>query len=78
MEKQVNRTLKYGNMPFGPYVMRTVIPEDIRKRLLKDGKKDLKSYHNQRLSRWYKNYFVSHWISSCLQDGYSFNACSEV
>ena len=40
--------------------------------------KDLKSYHNQRLSRWYKNYFVSHWISSCLQDGYSFNACSEV
>ena len=40
--------------------------------------KDLKSYHNERLSRWYKNYFVSHWISTCLQDGYSFNANSEV
>ena len=40
--------------------------------------KDLKSYHDERLSRWYKNYFVSHWISTCLQDGYSFNANSEV
>ena len=36
MEKQVNRTLEYGNIPFGPYVMRTKIPEDMRKRLLKD------------------------------------------
>ena len=45
MEKQVNRTLEYGNIPFGPYVMKTKVPEDIRKRLLKDGKKDLKSYH---------------------------------
>ena len=41
----MNKTLEYGNIPFGPYVMRTKIPEDMRKRLLKDGKKDLKSYH---------------------------------
>ena len=47
MEKQVNRTIEYGNIPFGPYVMRTKIPEDMRKRLLNDGKKDLKSYHKQ-------------------------------
>ncbi len=40
--------------------------------------KDLKNYHSERLSRWYKNYFVSHWISNCLQDGYSFNVNSEV
>jgi uncharacterized protein (TIGR02466 family) len=45
MEKQVNRTLQYGNIPFGPYVMKTKVPEDIRKRLLKDAKKQLKSYH---------------------------------
>ena len=41
-------------------------------------RKDLKSYHTERLSRWYKNYFVSYWISTCLQNGYSFDACSEV
>ena len=46
MEKQVNRTIEYGNL-FGPYVMRTKVPEDIRKRLLKDGKKDLASYHKR-------------------------------
>ena len=41
MEKQVNRTLEYGNIPFGPYVMATKVPEDIRKRLLKDAKKTI-------------------------------------
>lgn len=41
----MNRTVEYSNIPFGPYVMRTKIPEDIRKRLLTDGKKQLKSYH---------------------------------
>ena len=46
MVRQMNRTVEYGNLPFGPYVMRTKIPEDIRKRLLTDGKKQLKSYHN--------------------------------
>ena len=39
MEKQVNRTLQYGNIPFGPYVMKTKMPDYIVKRLLKDGNK---------------------------------------
>ena len=43
----MNRTVEYGNIPFGPYVMRTKVPEDIRKRLLTDGKKQLKSYHKR-------------------------------
>ena len=43
----MNRTVEYGNIPFGPYVMRTKVPEDIRKRLLTDGKKQLKSYHKK-------------------------------
>ena len=43
----MNRTVEYGNIPFGPYVMRTKIPEDMRKRLLTDGKKQLKSYHKR-------------------------------
>jgi uncharacterized protein (TIGR02466 family) len=41
----VNRTIEYKNIPFGPFVMATRVPEDIRKRLLKDAKKQLKSYH---------------------------------
>ena len=45
MERQVNRTIEYKNIPFGPFVMATRVPEDIRKRLLKDAKKQLKSYH---------------------------------
>ena len=45
MEKRVNRTIKYKNIPFGPFVMATRVPEDIRKRLLKEAKKQLKSYH---------------------------------
>ena len=57
MEKQVNRTLQYGNIPFGPYVMKTKVPEDIRKRLLKDGKKDLASYHKS---------LAGHLKSQCL------------
>jgi len=47
MVRQMNRTVEYGNIPFGPYVMRTKIPEDMRKRLLTDGKKQLKSYHKR-------------------------------
>jgi len=47
MVRQMNRTVEYGNIPFGPYVMRTKVPEDIRKRLLTDGKKQLKSYHKK-------------------------------
>ena len=47
MEKQMNRTVEYSNIPFGPYVMRTKSDEDTRIRLLKDGKKELKSYHKR-------------------------------
>ena len=47
----MNRTVEYGNIPFGPYVMRTKVPEDIRKRLLTDGKKQLKSYHKRLAGR---------------------------
>ena len=43
----MNRQVEYGNIPFGPYVMFTKIPEDIRIRLLKDGRKDLASYHKR-------------------------------
>jgi len=82
MEKQVNRTLEYGNIPFGPYVMRTKVPEDIRKRLLKDGKKDLKSYHkslaghlhtqlkyNDKTTKWF--YQESHFIWQAYREGWS-------
>lgn len=82
MEKQVNRTLEYGNIPFGPYVMRTKIPEDIRKRLLKDGKKDLKSYHknlaghlhtqlkyNDETTAWF--YQESNFIWQAYREGWS-------
>ena len=82
MEKRVNKTLEYGNIPFGPYVMRTKIPEDMRKRLLKDGKKDLKSYHkqlaghlhtqlryNDKTTKWF--YQESHFIWQAYREGWS-------
>jgi len=82
MEKQVNRTLEYGNIPFGPYVMRTKVPEDIRKRLLKDGKKDLASYHkklaghlhtqlryNDKTTQWF--YQESNFIWRAYREGWS-------
>ena len=82
MEKRVNRTLEYGNIPFGPYVMRTKIPEDMRKRLLKDGKKDLKSYHknlaghlhtqllyNEKTTAWF--YQESNFIWQAYRQGWS-------
>lgn len=82
MEKQVNRTLEYGNIPFGPYVMRTKVPEDIRKRLLQDGKKDLKSYHknlaghlhtqlkyNDKTTQWF--YQESNFIWQAYREGWS-------
>ena len=49
MAKQMNktRTVDYTNIPFGPYVMKTKIFEDVRLKLLKDAKKELKSYHKQ-------------------------------
>jgi len=82
MEKQVNRTLEYGNLPFGPYVMRTKVPEDIRKRLLKDAKKQLASYHkklaghlhtqlkyNHKTTQWF--YQESHFIWQAYREGWS-------
>ena len=82
MEKRVNRTLEYSNIPFGPYVMATKVPEDIRKRLLKDGKKDLKSYHrnlaghlhtqlkyNDKTTKWF--YQESHFIWQAYREGWS-------
>ena len=78
----MNRTLEYGNIPFGPYVMKTKVPEDIRKRLLKDGKKDLKSYHrnlaghlhtqlkyNDKTTKWF--YQESHFIWQAYREGWS-------
>ncbi len=53
-----------------------IIDED--KRSNNSIKKDIKNFHNERLSRWYKNYFVSHWITTCLKNGYSFDTQSEV
>ena len=46
MEKLVSKIKKveYGHLFWGPYVMRTLVPDYIIKRLLKDGKEKLKSY----------------------------------
>jgi uncharacterized protein (TIGR02466 family) len=62
--------------------MRTKIPEDMRKRLLKDGKKDLKSYHkslaghlhtqlkyNDKTTKWF--YQESHFIFRAYREGWS-------
>ena len=81
-EKLVNRTLQYGNIPFGPYVMKTKGPEDMRKKLLKDGKKDLASYHkklaghlntqlryNDDTTKWF--YRESHFIWQAYREGWS-------
>tara|TARA_Y100000592_G_scaffold60559_1_gene94630 strand:+ start:59 stop:691 length:633 start_codon:yes stop_codon:yes gene_type:complete len=78
----VNRTLQYGNIPFGPYVMKTKVPEDMRKKLLKDGKKDLASYHkklaghlntqlryNDDTTKWF--YRESHFIWQAYREGWS-------
>ena len=82
MVRQMNRTVEYGNIPFGPYVMKTKIPEDMRKRLLKDAKKDLKSYHkhlaghlhtqlkyNDETTSWF--YQESNFIWQCYREGWS-------
>ena len=39
---------------------------------------DINKYHNMRLSKWYKNYFLSIWLKNCIKNGYSFEAQSEV
>ena len=82
MVRQMNRTVEYGNIPFGPYVMRTKIPEDMRKRLLTYGKKQLKSYHkrlaghldsqlkyNDETTGWF--YQESNFIWQAYREGWS-------
>jgi len=39
---------------------------------------DIQKFHNLRLSKWYKSYFLSIWLDNCLENGYSFDAQSEV
>tara|TARA_B100001758_G_scaffold247885_1_gene268145 strand:+ start:3522 stop:3989 length:468 start_codon:yes stop_codon:yes gene_type:complete len=40
--------------------------------------KDIQIFHNVRLTKWYKSYFLSLWINGCLKKGYSFDSKSEV
>ena len=40
--------------------------------------KDMQKFHNIRLSKWYKSYFLSLWLNNCIKNGYSFDAQSEV
>ena len=40
--------------------------------------KDIQKFHNIRLSKWYKSYFLSLWLISSIKNGYSFDAQSEV
>jgi len=40
--------------------------------------KNIQKFHNIRLSRWYKSYFLSLWLSNCIENGYSFDTHSEV
>ncbi len=39
---------------------------------------DIQKFHNLRLSKWYKSYFLSIWLDNCLKNGYSFDAQSAV
>ena len=53
----MTRPLQYQIIPFGPFVMKTKIPEDMRKRLLRDGKKELVNY-NKNLAGHLKSQFL--------------------
>ena len=53
----MKKTLSYQAVPFGPYVMKTKIPEYMRKRLLDDGKKKLRSF-NDHLAGHLKSQFI--------------------
>ena len=39
---------------------------------------NIREFHNLRLGKWYKNYFLSIWLKNCIKNGYSFDAQSEV
>lgn len=43
-----------------------------------NNRKDIQIFHNVRLTKWYKSYFLSLWINHCLKKGYSFDLKSEV
>lgn len=38
----------------------------------------IREFHNLRLGKWYKNYFLSIWLKNCIKNGYSFDGQSEV
>ena len=39
---------------------------------------NIQKFHDIRLKKWYKNYFLHLWIKNCLKKGYSFGAYSKV
>ena len=38
----------------------------------------IQKFHTMRLTKWYKNYFLSLWLNNCVENGYSFDMQSEV
>ena len=38
----------------------------------------IQEFHTMRLTKWYKNYFLSLWLNNCIENGYSFDMQSEV
>ena len=38
----------------------------------------INKFHTMRLTKWYKNYFLSLWLNNCIENGYSFDMQSEV
>lgn len=39
---------------------------------------NIQNFHDIRLSKWYKNYFLHLWLQNCLNKGYSFDLHSKV
>ena len=40
--------------------------------------KKIQNFHNLRLSKWYKSYFLSIWLDNCVKNGYSFDVNTTV
>ena len=38
----------------------------------------IQKFHTMRITKWYKNYFLSLWLNNCIENGYSFDMQSEV
>ena len=53
----MNNNVQWSQIPFGPFVMKTKLPDYIINKLLEDGKKELKSY-NKNLAGHLKSQFV--------------------